>query len=166
MNAPRESAERIRELLALYRRTHYDVTLPDGNTATLRIGASPPPPVAGWIGADAFAVYLTACNPHSLPLPDADNARRMSELRACLQREGGRWLEGEGSIPGEPWREPSLLVAGIALERVDRIARDFGQNASVIVRPAALARLRWCHHDWEAAMPAADTLEWGDDPDG
>ena len=40
-----DSPTRVRELLALYRRTHYDVTLPDGNAATLRIEAPPVPAV-------------------------------------------------------------------------------------------------------------------------
>lgn len=162
MNAPRESTERIHELLELYRRTHYDVTLPDGNAATLRIGVPPPQTVAAWIGTDAFAAYLTACNPHSLPFPDASNARRMARLRERLQRESARWLEGEGSIPVEPWCEPSLLVAGIALRRIDRIVCDFGQNASVVVRPAMPVRVRLHRDDWKAALPAADDLEWAD----
>lgn len=164
MNAPRESPARIRGLLALYRRTHYEVTLPDGDAATLRIGAPPPPSVAGWIGADAFAVCVTACNPRSRRLPDADNERRMAELRALLQREGARRLEGAGSVPGEPWREPGLLVAGIALARIDALARAFRQNASVHVRVRAPARLRLHRPDWEAALPAADDLERDDDP--
>ena len=53
-----ESPPQIAELLALYRHTHYDVTLPDGSDATLRIGAPSPPALVEWIGTDRHASYL------------------------------------------------------------------------------------------------------------
>ncbi len=151
-----DSPARIAELLELYRRTYYATTLPNGSRATLRIGMPPPPGIAAWIGADAFAVYLTACNPRSRSLPDDSNARRMDELRACLQREGARWLDGEGHLPPGAWSEPSLLVAGIPLARLDALARGFGQNASVHVRVDDRVRLRLYRDDWRVQPSAAD----------
>lgn len=158
MSGARESPAQIAELLALYRRTHYDVDLAQGGTATLRIG-EPPPSVAAWIGTDAHAIYLTACNPHSQALPSERNAERMAALRDALGATGARWLEGRGGIPGQDWNEPSLLVAGLALEDADRVARAFGQNASVRVGASAPARLRLHRSDWRTQVAAAADLE-------
>jgi hypothetical protein len=159
MSDARESPAQVAELLALYRRTHYDVDLPQGGTATLRIGAPPPADIAAWIGADAYATYLTACNPQSQALPPERNAERMAALRKALSEAGARWLEGRGSMPGEDWSEPSLLVAGLALEAADRIARSFEQNASVRIAVSAPARLRLHRSDWRARVAAAADLE-------
>lgn len=156
------SPERLAELLASYRRTHYGVALPGGISATLHIGAPAPRPVATWIGADGFAVYLTACNPHSEPLPAAENEARLTELRQCLRADGARWLEGRGAIPGEPWCETSLLATGLPLGRLDALARNFRQNACVHVRAGAPSRLRLYRPDWRGRLDAADDLEWGD----
>lgn len=154
---------RIAELLALYRRTHYDVALPGGDSATLRIGEPPPPAVTAWIGGDGYAVYLTACNPRSEVLTTDDNEARMADLRRRLYVAGTRWLEGSAAIPGQPWREPSVLVAGLPLRRIDALARAFGQNASVHVRTDAPARLRLHRSDWRGLVQADDALESDDD---
>jgi hypothetical protein len=159
MNGAREPPAQIAELLALYRRTHYDVDLAQGGTATLRIGAPPPPSVADWIGTDTYAIYLTACNPHSQALPPERNAERMAALRDALGNTGARWLEGRGGIPGQDWSEPSLLVAGLALEDADRLARAFGQNASVRIAAVAPACLRLHRSDWRTLVAAAADLE-------
>lgn len=158
-----ESPQRVAELLALYRRTHYGVALPGGDAAALRIGAPPPQSVAGWIGADRHALYLTACNPRSRLLPDADNAVRLADLRRRLLAAGARWLEGDATIPGQPWREASLLASGLPLARLDAFARDFGQNASVHVRADAAARLRLHRSDWRGLAPPDAELEWDED---
>ena len=157
-----ESPQRIAELLALYRRTHYDVVLSGGIRATLRIDEPPPRSITEWIAADAQAVYLTACNPQSRALTAADNETRLDELRRRLRRAGARWLEGTAAIPGQPWREASLLAAGLPLERFDTLARAFGQNASVHVRADAPARLRLHRGDWRGLAPPGDGLEWDD----
>lgn len=162
MNAPAESPERIRELVALYCRTHYDVTLPDGGTATLRIGEPLPRAITGWIDRDAFALYLSACNPHSQPLPEARNIERMAQLRLRLRHADARWLEGCGRLPGEAWCEPSLLVAGLPLDRLDRLADEFEQNASVRAAPTGIARLRIHRHGWREHLPPTDAIEAGD----
>lgn len=158
-----ESPQRVAELLALYRRTHYGVALPGRDAATLRVGAPPPQPVAGWIGVGAHALYLTACNPHSHALADADNQARLADLRQRLQAAGARWLEGDAAIPGQPWHEASLLATGLPLRRLDAFARAFGQNASVHVRTDTAARLRLHRSDWRGPAPPDPDLEWDDD---
>lgn len=155
MNPP----PRADRLLALYRRTHYAVFLPDGSTATLRIGEPPSPAVAAWLGADGQAVYLTACNPRSRALPAAENETRLAGLRHRLHAAGARWLEGSAAIPGQPWRESSLLITALPLAQLDALARHFGQNASVHVRVDAPARLRLHRDDWQVLAQAQTDLE-------
>lgn len=146
-------------LLEVYRAAHYDVELADGTIATLRVGHQPPPAVVEWIGADAFAVYLTACNPGSQPLPEASNATRMTALRNRLRELEARWLEGRGHMPGDAWSEPSVLVTRAPLTVVDRLARAFGQNAVVHVALDARARLR-VYSDNRAASASASDIDW------
>lgn len=157
-----DSPERVRELLALYRRTHYGVVLADGGGATLRIGAMPPQAIADWIGADDSAFYLTACNPRSQALSDADNAARMDVLRERLRHANARWLEGCAGIPGEPWSESSLLVAGIDIAGADRLARDFGQDAALAVARDRRVALRLYRDDWRAQAGDNFDIEWAD----
>ena len=157
-----DSPARVRELLALYRRTYYGVVLADGDGATLRVGATPPPAVADWIDADDPAVYLTACNPRSLALADTDNTARMDVLRKRLRDANARWLEGCAGIPGEAWNEPSLLVAGVDLAAVDRLARDFGQIAALIIARDRHIALRLYREDWRADANNDVDIEWAD----
>ena len=156
MDAP----ARILELLAAYRATHYDVFLTDGTTTTLRVGRPPPPGVAAWLGAAPFAAFLTACTPRSQLLPEAENTQRLDALRQRLHEHACRLLDGIGHLPGEPWQEPSLLIAGLALAEVDALAREAEQNALVIVPAQGVARLRLYRPEWCAVAGDADDLEW------
>lgn len=156
MDAP----ARILALLAAYRATHYDALLPDRTTATLRIGQLPPRGVATWLGADPLAAFLTACNPRSQVLTEAENAQRLNVLRRRLQTYSCRLLDGVGHLPGASWNEPSLLVAGLTLAEVDALAHAFDQNAAVIVPAHGTARLRLYRPEWRATAGDAADLEW------
>lgn len=153
-----ESPARIAELLCLYRRTHYRVALADGSLKTLRIGAMPPPAVADWIGVDGFALYLTASNPYSRLLADEENRARETDLDERLRDAGARLLAGSASIPGESWVESSRLVTDVGLCALDALARDFHQNASVLVSVGEIVRLRLYRREW-VSPPLADA-EW------
>ncbi|MEP7043793.1 MAG: DUF3293 domain-containing protein [Dokdonella sp.] len=157
---PHETSAEVNELVALYRRSHYDVVLPDAHRATLRIGEIAPPAIAEWIGADAFALYLTACNPYSMALTTAQNDERLVRLRARLHAQGARWLEGHAGVPGETWFEPSLLIAGLALAQGDRLAFEYEQNAGVWVDVVQPARLRVYRPDWRKLLAAAPDIDW------
>ncbi|HVT32396.1 MAG TPA: DUF3293 domain-containing protein [Rhodanobacteraceae bacterium] len=156
---PPETAARIRALITLYRESHYDVRLPNGRNATLRIGEPAPASVARWIGDEAVAFYVTSCNPRSTSLPKAENDERLETLRAELCARGCRWLEGAGHIPGEAWREECLLVSGIDHSEADEIARRYDQNSIVVVPAGAAVSLRIYRPDWRGIGGGAD-LEW------
>jgi hypothetical protein len=147
-----ESPARIRELIALYRATHYDVILASGRIATLRIGATAVAGLRDWIGNDRTAAFLTACNPRSSTLSPAENERMQCALRSRLRTLPCRLLEGVGHMPGADQREPSLLVTGIDLAGIDVLAREFEQNAVVAIRAGGCAVLRIYRDDWRDAL--------------
>jgi hypothetical protein len=83
------------------------------------------------------AVLITACNPRSHRSSANRNARMMGRLHATLRRRTvfpaesgtGRWIEAQ-----------FLAAAPEAWASV--IARRFGQNAMVVLRPRQKPRLR------------------------
>lgn len=155
-----EPAARIQALLALYRESHYDVYLPRGEVATIRIGEVAPEAVLRWIGDAGVAFYMTACNPRSQSLPREENEQRLELMRACVREQGFAFLEGIGHIPGEAWREPNLLIRGISETGVSDLVRLHDQNSIVIVRAQAPVTLRVYRADWHAVCGDSADIEW------
>jgi hypothetical protein len=155
-----EPPARIEALLTLYFESHYEVDLPRGRTATIRVGAPAPPSVLRWIGTDRIAFYMTACNPHSQSLPREENEQRLDALRTHLRECGFPCLEGAGHIPGETWREACLLVHGIAEDEVAELVRRYEQNSIVVVRADAPSMLRIYRPDWRDVIGERPGVEW------
>ena len=123
------------ELLQAYRETHYRVhsVSSDSEPLVLRVGevSTPLAILHKKFGVDCSA-YITACNPWSESLPDAENARRQENLLQALRTRSLRWLEGIGQHPGNRWPgEPSVLILGLSLAAAKVLAQDFEQNAFV-----------------------------------
>lgn len=85
------------------------------------------------------AAFLTAANPHSQPRSAAENLATLERL----ERDASAWPvhRGEGRSPDRTWREPSLLVAGIAREAARTLGRRYGQNAIVFIDKGAAPEL-------------------------
>jgi Protein of unknown function (DUF3293)/Phytanoyl-CoA dioxygenase (PhyH) len=126
----------LEQLETVYRETDYHVDEYPTGPFTIRIG-EPRPEVA-----DVEWAFVTACNPHSKPLSEAENDRRMAELANAVS---GRWRHYRGHGVGRDgsWREPSLLIVGIREPDAVELARRFGQNAIVAGGPGERARLVW-----------------------
>jgi hypothetical protein len=148
------------EWIDLYRRTSYDVRLPGGKRASLRIGRHVPLAIKEWTAQSWPLAFISACNPQSEPVPAKRNRQRMRAMCERV-RKLCRVLPGAGHIPDPHWREASLLVAGLPMARVDALAREFGQNAIVTVAQDQRAVLRIYRTDWrsEAGIDASD-IEW------
>jgi hypothetical protein len=88
------------------------------------------------------SAYITACNPRSAPLSDADNHQRQQALAADLTRRGLFFLPGVGQHPTNGWPgEPSYLVFGLSLEEAMALGREWEQNAIVWAGEDAVPQL-------------------------
>jgi|LakMenEpi03Aug12_release.lakeMendotaPanAssembly.Ray.scaffolds.fasta_scaffold272044_3 hypothetical protein len=133
------------DLDAAYRATSYLVAMPDGGRVVVRCGerSEPLERFLAEAGVDHWA-FLTACNPRSTRLGDAENALRMTRLDAALRDRGREWLAGEGQGDAGDWPpEPSRLVLGIEEADAIAIGRLFEQNAIVAGSRGRAARLVW-----------------------
>lgn len=93
--------------------------------------------------------YVTACNPRSQSLPDADNAARHADLLAQVQAAGHVFYPGRGMPDSGDWKpEESLLILGLDQDAALRLGARFGQNAVVVGSAGGRAELRWCA-GWE-----------------
>lgn len=119
-------------MLAAYRRTGYEAA---GAVARVGRRAAAVDALLRRLGAREGA-FVTAWNPWSRRRPAGWNARMMARLRAAARRLPS--AEGEGRAPG--WAERHLLVAADP-RRAAALARRFRQNAVVVVRIGAPARL-------------------------
>ncbi|TBR39148.1 MULTISPECIES: DUF3293 domain-containing protein [Dyella] len=126
-------------LLRAYLATDYQVRLPDGRRASLRVDAPVPTALARWLGIRPW-VYLTAWNPQSRPRAFQVNRLAQRSLLAAL--EGRPVLAGVGIGP-DGWRESSLLVAGLDVPEADALGHRFGQLAYLHGSEGGPARLRW-----------------------
>lgn len=90
------------------------------------------------------AAFITACNPHSRPLPSLVNRRLLQALQQWLRRRHWRYIPGYGCGPDWP-AEPSLLLLGCSRVEGDRLARQFRQHGWIALqlrRPPMLRLLR------------------------
>ena len=122
-------------LIAAYRAAHYQVSA-DASAGlaapfVLRVDVASPELLALYSRHDVLqAAYLTACNPHSTVLSDADNVARMDELVRALAGQGHMILHGRGTDPAGVWAsEASVLVLGISEVHACELGARFGQNA-------------------------------------
>lgn len=87
--------------------------------------------------------FITAWNPRSDVLTDAENHQRHLQLKEKVRDY--YTLEGEGIGVDPAWKpERSWLIIGISKERAVGIGRDFKQNAIVygtLNEPAELLKL-------------------------
>jgi hypothetical protein len=118
-------------LVAAYRETEYQVM--EGETFVLKVD-EPCPELLGLYRARniSCAAFITACNPFSRELTDAENAVRQTELASELKRRSLSYLEGIGQHPSGDWPgEPSFLALGLALEAAKSLAKVYEQNAII-----------------------------------
>ena len=135
-------------LIAAYNATNYVLFVGEGKAAeacevVLNIGR----PSAAFDaelarrGAET-AVVVTAYNPRSEVLPDAENRLRHDQLKAVLDARGFPYAIGEGRDPTGHWQaEVECVVFGITVETGIALARAFDQNAIVFVRKGGAPEL-------------------------
>ena len=128
------------KLEAAYCATDYRVDDAPGGPFVIRIGDVCAEVEDDW-------AFVTACNPRSERLSDAENARRMSELEATVREGGWQYFHGHGVGLDAKWpAEPSLLLVGIQWGDAVALGKQFGQNAVVVGSAGRPARLVWVGH--------------------
>lgn len=129
---------------AAYRRTRYEVDVPDGSLV-LQINVPSPGLLAvhDRFGSSC-STFLTAWNPRSVPqTPEWNNAAQAC-LCARLAALGLPRLTGRGCDPDAKWiAEESVLVPGLELSAARALAADLGQNAILHSAADAVPRLIW-----------------------
>lgn len=89
--------------------------------------------------------FITACNPGSKRLSDADNKARQSALIGEAGRRGYRLLHGQGVAQDARWPpEASILIIGISRETAKELGRVFGQIAIVFASRGRAVELLLC----------------------
>lgn len=130
---------------AAYRATTYVVVMPDGTELALRVGerSAPLDRLLAATGHDHWA-FVTACNPRSRRLDDAQNTERMARLAKVVQARGLDTLPAAGRGEAGDWpAEPSLLVLGIEEPDAITLGRLFDQHAIVVGSRGEPPRLAW-----------------------
>jgi hypothetical protein len=128
------------DLIRAYEAANYWVDFPAGRIV-LKIG-QPFASIDGFDGRSRLAI-VTACNPFSEFLGDAENAERQALLIEAVEAAGLEWFHAAGVDPEEEWTpEPSLAILDPSDEQLDSWMEAFGQNAVVVAEAGGLAALR------------------------
>lgn len=132
-------------LIAAYRATDYVLFVGNGQEITLNIGRHNPSfDRILEIHAAETAVVVTAYNPRSVVLSEAENRERHRQLTALLEARGCDYALGEGRDPTGHWKaELECVVFGISREAGLDIARSFEQNAIVFVAKGGAPELAY-----------------------
>lgn len=135
--------DRARALRLHYRAADYVVGT--GQGFVLKVGRCSHPLRALQRGHGVSrSAFLTAWNPVSRRCSDAANQRAQQRLVSRLWRRGYLTLPGHGVDPAGAWpAEASVLVLGIPAGEACVLARQFGQNALLIMAADAVPRLAW-----------------------
>ena len=88
------------------------------------------------------AAFITAYNPYSQQLSDAENVARQEQLKIEIAKRGLTAIEGIGQHPSNQWPgEPSLLVIGLSNAAAATLARQLEQNAFVWIDETSIPQL-------------------------
>ena len=128
-----------------YRNTRYEARLKN-ETAIIRVGMHcqtldsicEEHAVSSW-------AFITACNPLSQELTDADNQHRQQLLKSLLVAGGYLHYEGSGVGESGDWPpEPSFLILGMDRHKAMAYAQVFDQHAICYGEPGGEAQLLVC----------------------
>jgi hypothetical protein len=116
-----------------YRRTTYRVT---GVTPPIDIRIDQSSPALDLLlekhGARRWA-FVTAWNPGSKKLNDAENQRRQQQLEADVKEGGYVFYRGAGVPDEKGWQaEESMLILGVERDDAIRLGKKYEQAAVVL----------------------------------
>lgn len=116
-------------LIDVYRESHYHIAGALPTTLLLEIYSADLAAIHRHAGV-TNSVFITACNPRSVPLDAITNAQRQDLLAEALRRERVAFVDACGAHPSNGWpNEPSFLALGLPRETARALGRHFDQNA-------------------------------------
>lgn len=134
------------ELLAAYQATRYEVYLSDPprpeTTIVLRIGERSEPLAklieeTGWYSG----TFITAWNPFSAKVTDAENLAANQRLRVSLAEWAEGIYPGRGVSADGEWYEDGFLGLGLNLATARWLCQQYAQHAVVFFRQDAVPEL-------------------------
>ncbi len=85
---------------------------------------------------------ISACNPRSVALPPAENARRTRDFEALLRRQFRRWRHATGLPDAADWSpEAGFFILDLPWAQALRLANQFEQYALVQHRLGRVSEL-------------------------
>jgi hypothetical protein len=141
-------------LMAAYWATVYDVlgsAEADGAcVVSMSPGEAAPDSLPGLGSGWRRVAVVTACNPFSNRIADAENAARNRVLERAVRLSGRRYLAAVGRDPAGEWpAESSLAVLDATDDELDDWMLQFGQNTVVVAERRGLVELREHPHEVE-----------------
>ena len=97
-------------------------------------------------------VVITAWNPDSEALADAENAERNERLSSDLTRLTDRIFPAVGRSPDGSWEESSFAIVGVAEAEVLALGRRYGQ-AAIFASDGTELRVLGCFGGWVLDRP-------------
>ena len=86
---------------------------------------------------------ITAANPYSKELSDAENAERNARMQTAFKARGFAFDSSCGTNAGLTWREDGFVVFDVPVQAMLEFGREFEQNAIVYGEEDRVA-LGWC----------------------
>ncbi len=122
-----------RSLLSTYKDTTYNIEQPE---LAIRIGETNKTLNVFLFDNNSYSwAFISACNPHSVPLSDEENDRRHKDLVEQVQSMKWRFCIGWGTPANEGWKaEKSLFIFDISKAQAIELGKAFHQNAIVFGR--------------------------------
>lgn len=88
-----------------------------------------------WPFEEEGLIILTAANPESKSLTDAENLKLNRELKTLLDRLGSPVYPARGFDPKSKWSEEGFAVNMIHQEKLFAVCKRFKQNAIYRIKP-------------------------------
>jgi len=129
------------DTIAAYESTRFEVTLPDGALAVVKVGQPLPAALQAAIGEGHSVSIVTAWNPFSVPQSEDVNLSRNATLKSDLAKRGLQSLPAVGRDSNGPWFETSFAVLDVDRATLNELLVTHEQNAVVHVPAGGLAAL-------------------------
>ena len=131
------------DLVAAYAATVFEIDCPGEAAIQFKVDVFCPRVEALLRHMNASeAAFITAYNPGSVSLCEAENAASQEKLLNDLNFQGLQFFRGRGIDPTGAWKpEPSVLVFAITRDNAHALAKKYGQNAFVYLACGAAPEL-------------------------